>query len=113
MLPFVLLGIGIDDTFVLMQGLALYPPCTKVRFRVRVRVRLRLRLRLRVRVSLTLTLTLNPSPNPNPNPNKSGVQMSVPERMANTLAHAGASIMVTSLTDITAFVLGTTSSLPG
>ena len=40
MLPFVLLGIGIDDTFVLMQGLALYPPCTKVRVRVRLRLRL-------------------------------------------------------------------------
>ena len=69
MLPFVLLGIGIDDTFVLMQGLALYPPCTKVRVRVTVRVRLRLRLRLRLRVSLTLTLTLNPNPIPNPSPN--------------------------------------------
>ena len=39
--------------------------------------------------------------------------MPVPERMANALAHAGASITVTSLTDMFAFVLGTTSSLPG
>mmetsp|Transcript_14418 Transcript_14418/g.34118 ORF Transcript_14418/g.34118 Transcript_14418/m.34118 type:complete len:977 (+) Transcript_14418:69-2999(+) len=71
-LPFVLLGIGVDDTFVLMQGLAMFPPITK-----------------------------------------GGVEMDVPERMANTLALAGASITVTSLTDIIAFVLGTTSSLPG
>ena len=40
MLPFVLLGIGVDDTFVLMQGLALYPPCSKVRVRLRLRLRL-------------------------------------------------------------------------
>ena len=72
MLPFVLLGIGVDDTFVLMQGLAMYPPTTA-----------------------------------------GGASMPVPERMANALGHAGASIMVTSLTDIIAFVLGTTSSLPG
>ena len=61
MLPFVLLGIGIDDTFVLMQGLALYPPCTKVKVRVTVRVRLRLRLRLRLRVRLRVRVRVQAS----------------------------------------------------
>jgi hypothetical protein len=40
----VILGIGVDDTFVLMYGLALFPPCTKVTglgLRVRVRVKMK------------------------------------------------------------------------
>ena len=102
-----LLGIGVDDTFVLMQGLAMFPPRTKVNL-TQTRT-----------IAPTLTPTLTPALTPAPCPTptltrtKGGVEMDVPERMANTLALAGASITVTSLTDIIAFVLGTTSSLPG
>lgn len=65
-LPFVLIGIGVDDMFVLVHALSETAP-----------------------------------------------DLPVPERMALAMGHAGASITVTSLTDVIAFALGTTSVLPG
>ena len=65
-LPFVLIGIGVDDMFVLVHALS-----------------------------------------------ETAADLPVPERMALAMGHAGASITVTSLTDVIAFALGTTSVLPG
>ena len=64
-LPFVLIGIGVDDMFVLLNALADVP-----------------------------------------------VDLPVPERIARTMASAGVSITITSLTDVAAFALGTTSRIP-
>ncbi|CAE8654753.1 unnamed protein product [Polarella glacialis] len=64
-LPFVLLGIGVDDSFVIMNALD--------------------------RVDKNLP---------------------IPERIAKAIAHAGASVMVTSLTDFVAFAISVSSGLP-
>ena len=65
-LPFVLIGIGVDDMFVLWSTLEA----------------------------------------------ESDLSVPVPERMAKAMAKAGVSITITSLTDILAFILGSTSQLP-
>jgi len=65
-LPFILLGIGVDDMFVLVHALEQTP-----------------------------------------------ADMPVPKRVATCMGHAGVSITITSLTDLLAFALGSTSSLPG
>jgi len=65
-LPFVILGIGVDDMFVLAHALS-----------------------------------------------EVSVDLPVAERIAEAMGHAGASITVTSLTDIIAFGLGATTVLPG
>ncbi|KAJ4445678.1 hypothetical protein ANN_12362 [Periplaneta americana] len=67
-LPFLLLGIGVDNTFVIMQCLD--------------------------------------------NLGKGEKSASVPERIGQTLQHAGVSITVTSLTDILAFAVGTSTVMP-
>jgi len=64
-LPFLLLGLGVDDMFV-------------------------------IAISYDIT-----------DPN-----LPIPERLGRCLAHAGSSIMVTSLTDFLAFLIGGTTSLP-
>merc|ERR1719223_1964992 len=64
-LPFVILGIGVDDSFVIMNAFDHTDP------------------------------TMDP-----------------PRRMAEALSHAGASIMVTSLTDFVAFAISVSSALP-
>merc|ERR1719283_107188 len=67
-LPFLCLGIGIDDMFVIMQ-------CWK-------------------------NLRVDPG-------------TSIEEKMGLTMAHAGVSITITSITDIFAFGVGGISSMPG
>jgi len=64
-LPFVILGIGVDDSFVIMNAL-----------------------------------------------DRTDASKPVPERIAQALSHAGASIMVTSLTDFVAFAISVSSALP-
>lgn len=64
-LPFVILGIGVDDSFVIMNALDRTDPTKPV-----------------------------------------------PERIAQAISHAGASIMVTSLTDFVAFAISVSSALP-
>mmetsp|Transcript_8078 Transcript_8078/g.29371 ORF Transcript_8078/g.29371 Transcript_8078/m.29371 type:complete len:963 (-) Transcript_8078:272-3160(-) len=64
-LPFVIIGIGVDDSFVIMNAFDRTDP-----------------------------------------------KKPVPERIADTLAHAGVSIMVTSLTDFVAFAISVSSALP-
>lgn len=67
-LPFLMIGIGVDDMFVIVQALD----------------------------------QLTPEERAKP----------IPERIADTLAHAGVSITVTSLTDIVAFAVGASTVLP-
>ncbi|KAF4533134.1 hypothetical protein B566_EDAN007945 [Ephemera danica] len=67
-LPFLLLGIGVDDIFVIVQSLDNLTPAEK--------------------------------------------QMPVAERIGRTLKYAGPSITITSLTDIVAFAVGTTTVMP-
>ncbi|XP_021925965.1 Niemann-Pick C1 protein-like isoform X2 [Zootermopsis nevadensis] len=67
-LPFLLLGVGVDNSFVIMQYLD--------------------------------------------NLNKEDKVTSVPERLGQTLRQAGVSITVTSLTDIFAFAIGTSTIMP-
>jgi len=64
-LPFVILGIGVDDSFVIMNAFDGVDPTLSVR-----------------------------------------------ERMAHAISHAGVSIMVTSLTDFVAFAISVSSALP-
>jgi len=64
-LPFVILGIGVDDSFVIINALDRTDPSKPV-----------------------------------------------PERIAQALSHAGASVMVTSLTDFVAFAISVSSALP-
>lgn len=64
-LPFILIGIGVDDMFVLINALESVP-----------------------------------------------VDLPVPERIAKAMAHAGVSVTITSITDIMAFLLGSSSKLP-
>eukprot|EP00297_Palpitomonas_bilix_P001640 CAMPEP_0113876152 /NCGR_PEP_ID=MMETSP0780_2-20120614/5331_1 /TAXON_ID=652834 /ORGANISM="Palpitomonas bilix" /LENGTH=1021 /DNA_ID=CAMNT_0000862205 /DNA_START=52 /DNA_END=3117 /DNA_ORIENTATION=+ /assembly_acc=CAM_ASM_000599 len=64
-LPFILIGIGVDDMFVLVSELERQPK-----------------------------------------------SLSVEEKIARTMGHAGVSITITSLTDVLAFALGATTTLP-
>jgi len=64
-LPFVILGIGVDDSFVIINALDRTDPSKPI-----------------------------------------------PERIAQAMSHAGASIMVTSLTDFVAFAISVSSALP-
>ena len=70
-LPFLCLGIGIDDMFVIMQCLN------------------------------------------NVKRSRAAAATSVPELMAETMAHAGVSITVTSVTDVVAFGVGYFTNMPG
>ena len=70
-LPFLCLGIGIDDMFVIMQCLN------------------------------------------NVKRSRGAAATSVPDLMAETMAHAGVSITVTSVTDVVAFGVGYFTNMPG
>ena len=88
-IPFLLLGIGVDDMFVIIQVSCLQPPI------------------LLVKKFFETGKTI--SAQALDNLSNEEKQLDIPERMARALKHAGVSITVTSVTDIAAFAIGATT----